>query len=506
MQAPGSKSRFDLELEAIKAWEETSEFRRHAQLLVDAIPRPPTDLDTIVALAAVSDIITLTGDAADPEKSEARGVAVAARAVHGMLTQLLEVAHMAGAPSAAKRCGPKRDDLEAYACLQQLQPFQPDSAPGEPDMTDAGEAVVTGGAHVLLHLTAVQHYAAKVVHRSVRDIPYVASSLTEDMMRDRHDHKPVFDAMARVPQVYAQLFEGQRGEYKTLWAEYVNVAGRSTHPPRFEAQLQVFDGELWQGSVISAREILSTGAPTPDHPLPDASALRFCFKSHDGGAHKGSKRPRSGSETFYLETDTLGALALLCGDLVYRFSLHLGDLIPELASGPKMAIPSKQLHQRVLTLGIWFQLCINYQTFLLHSTYAPFQVHELHLSLSYPVRDNPDCRKLVAFVYSHRELGPKRLAALPFLLTSRGLRDYHTFLADPDAYMAKVDCPASRFLNEITGIPSEARARVASRGPQRLASGNTSAPISFPGQARPTNQAAQSSPGFTFVSISSKNI
>ena len=476
-----AQSRPDLELQAIEKWEDAVAYKFHCKLLVQAIPRPPTDEDTIVALSAVNDFLSLTGESSDPQGA-ARGVAIAASAVNKMFSDMLEAAGFKGAPLAAKLCGASGGNIEAYTHLQQLQP-QPESAPGEPEMADAGEEARIGGPFMLLHLASVQHYAARVIHKSVREIPYAASSLSEDMMKDRCDHKVVFNAFARVPEVYAQLFEGQRGHYKSLWAEHVNVAGRLTHPPRIEAQMPVFDEELWQGSVISGREILSKGAHTPDHPLPDSDALRFCFKAHEATAARGAKRPRSDShDTFYLETDTLGALALLCGDLVYRFSLHLGDLLPELAPGPRMVITARQLPQRVLTLGIWFQLCINYQTCLLQSVFTPYEVHELHHSLSYPVRDNPECRKLVTFVYAHQDLGPKRLAALPYLLTSRGLRGYHTFLADPDVYIAKTNNPTSKFLDEISGIPSDARARVAARQPPKIAN-VPSAAISFLGQS-----------------------
>ena len=496
LQALVPQSRLAMELQAIGRWGDAAELRGHAQLLVDAIPRPPTDEDTILALSAVQAFLSLTEDAAAPESGETKGVAVAALAANRILKELLAAAHLAGAPLAAKLYNEDHGNIEAFAHLQQLQPLQPAAAPGEPDMVELGQR---GGPHVLLHLVSVQHFASKVVHKSVRDIPYVSCSLTEDMAKDRHDHQVFFATVPRVPDVYGRLFQGQRGDFKSLWSEHVNVAGRMTHPARIGAELPGFDADLWQGSVISGREILSHGAPTPDHPLPDADALRFCFKSHEAKAATGSKRAKSGSQdTFYLETDTFSALSLLCGDLVYRFSLHLGDFLPDLAPGTRMAIPSRKLHQSVLTLGLWFQLCINYQSYCLSSTFTPFELHEIHHSLGFPIRDHPDCRKLVTFSYAHKDLGPKRLAALPYLLTSRGLRGFHTFLADPDLYLAKVDSPTAKFIDEITGLISEARTRVTARQKQPNVNSTNSAAISLLGQP---NHPQQAQNGLSFVSM-----
>ena len=490
-----AQSREDLEFKAIAQWEEMVSFQFHCKQMVDSIPKPPTLRGTLVALAAVADFLALTAESSTTDRAT-KGVAIAARAANRCLTELLDTAGLSGAPLAAKYCCQPGGNMEALTHLQQIQPT---SAPGEDNMGDEDQPA-TGGLEMLLHLASVQHYAAKIINRSVRETPFAACSLSEDMMKDRADHKVVFDAFAKVPEVYAELFGGQRGDFKSMWAAHVNVAGRLTHPPRFEAQLPVFDDELWQGSVISGREILSKGAQVPDHPLPDAAALRYCFKSHGSESARGSKRSRTDvPDTYYLETDTVGALALLCGDLVYRFSLHLGDLLPELAPGPRMVITARQLPQRVLTLGIWFQLCINYQTFLLRANYTPYEVHELHHSFSYPVRDSPECRKLVTFVYAHQNLGPKRLDALPFLLTSRGLRGYHTFLADPDAYLAKINSPTGQFLDEISGIPSEARKRVAARKPQKTTAEH-SAQISF---TAPSGQSSNNQE-VSFVSISER--
>ena len=458
------QSRIDLELSAISGWEETSQLRIQAQRLASAIPQPPTDDDVIIALVAVSDYLSLTGEIADPTKGQAKGVALASLAARNVLVASLKRDGLENAPAAAKMYS-TRQLPEAYACLEKLQ--QPPSAPGEVDTPMPHHQPSTGPGLILLHLATVQLLTSKMVSRSVKDLPYVACSLTEDMLKDRHEHALFFTAAARLGEVYSQLFDGKRSDYKSLWSDHINVVGRISHPARVGLEKPAFDDAIWVESVYASREMLARGAAA-EHPLPDAQSLRFCFKNlaHTStkGARKGqSDKQEKGQEMLFLDKDTVCGVALLCGDLVYRLVLHMDEVHPQLAPGRSRPVSPRHLQERILMLGLYFQVAINYQTYSLGSVYKLFDVADIHYSLAFPVNDSPDYKKLVTFICGHKDLGEKRTAAIPYLISAHGLRNYNGFLADPDAYLARLRNQAAAFLDQVTGVITEARARLADR-------------------------------------------
>lgn len=456
------QSRVDLELGAIGGWEETDQLRQRSQLLALAIPQPPISRDVIIALTAVCDFLAITSETADPSKGAAKGVAVASLAARNVLVAALKHEGLQNAPGAAKMYTEGRTN-EALACLEKCQ--QPPSAPGEGAM-EVPEDTQTP-ALILLHLAAVQSITSQMVSRSVTTLPYVACSLTEDMLKDRQEHALFFTAAARLGEVYAQLFEGKRSDYKALWSDHINMVGRISHPARVGQEKPAFDDAIWVESIYASREMLARGAEA-EHPLPDAKSLRFCFKNLTENAPRGVRKGQpnkqeKGQETVFLDKDTVSAVALLCGDLVYRLILHMDEVLPQLAPGRSRPIAPRHLQERILMLGLFFQVAINYQTYTLRSEYKLFDVADIHYSLSFPVTDSSDYKKLVTFICAHKDLGEKRAAAIPYLISAHGLRNYNGFLADPDAYLAKLRNQAALFLDQVTGVITEARARLADR-------------------------------------------
>ena len=106
-------------------------------------------------------------------------------------------------------------------------------------------------------------------------------------------------------------------------------------------------------------------------------------------------------------------------------------------------------------------------------------------------------KKQVSFILAQKDLGPKRLAALPYLISTHGLRNYGTFLADPDQWIANLRNPAANFADQITGMVTEAKARVAGRSRQSFLT-----PPSFSGAA----PSASGSQAVGCVSKKHKNI
>ena len=127
-------------------------------------------------------------------------------------------------------------------------------------------------------------------------------------------------------------------------------------------------------------------------------------------------------------------------------------------------------------------------------SYNLFDVADLQYALSFPVARSQDYKKQVSFILAQKNLGPKRLAALPYLISTHGLRNYGTFLADPDQWIANLRNPAANFADQITGMVTEAKARVAGRSRQRFLT-----PPSFSG-------ATPSASGSQAVGCVSKNI
>ena len=454
------QSRVDLELSAIGGWEEANQLRLQAQQLASAIPQPPTNSDVVIALVAVCDYLTLTGETADPTTGAARGVAVASLAARNILLASLKQEGLENAPAAAKMYSTTKAP-EAYACLEKLQ--QPPSAPGEGEMSQQDE----GAGFILLHLASIQLYTSRMVSRSVKELPYVACSLSEDMLKDRREHALFFTAAARLGELYSQLFDGKRSDYKALWSDHINVVGRISHPARVGLEQPVFEDALWVESIYASREMLARGAAA-EHPLPDAKALRFCFKGMADKSAKGFRkgqpdRQDKGQETTFLDKDTVCGVALLCGDLVYRLVLHMDEVLPQLAPGRSRPISPRHLQERILLLGLFFQAAINYQTYTLGSVYKLFDVADIQYSLAFPVNDSPDYKKLVTFICAHKDLGEKRAAAIPYLISAHGLRHYSRFLGDPDVYLAGLKNQAALFFDQVTGVITEARARVADR-------------------------------------------
>ena len=457
-------NRLDLELIDINKWPEAIQLAKDARLLVRAVPRPITDEGVLCALESVEDFRSQMAATAGTDSTSPRPLRVAATAITIILQSVCEKAGLSGIPAAVKRFRANGNMTDNDLILQ-VGDVQGMMVPGEGELP---EVRPTGPAFILHHLTAVQRAAAAVVERSVATMPFISYSLDEDMIADRHQHVLFFKTADVINLAYDRLFRNQRGgDIKSMWSHHINSAGRVSHPARLDDEAHYFDGQRWLGSVTSSRDVLRMGAPHPDHPLPDAPTLLLCFKSQSPTqpSHHG-KRYRSADKEeklFFLDKDVVGAIALLMGDLTYKLSLHLGEVIPELASGPHQLIPAADLPHRVLTLGLFLQYCVNYQTFVLKSVYKLYDVSELHFCFSMPASHSHNLRKAVTFHYDHRQLGDKRWAALPFLITCMGLRNYRNYMKDPDAYLAGLRSPAASFIDEISGTISMAKEKMQQR-------------------------------------------
>ena len=460
-------NRLDLELIDIDKWPEAVNLAKDARLLMQAVPRPPTDEGVLLALESVEDFRLQISAAAAMNSTSPRPLKVAATAVTIILQDACEKHGLVGIPAAAKRYRKVRtrgDEELLLGVTPMPQVAQDIVVPGE---SDPPVIQPTGAPFILHYLTAVQRWAAAVVERSVSTMPFISYSLDEDMIADRHQHELFFKSADVIATAYDRLFKDARGDIKTLWSAHVNTAGRLSHPARLDGAAHYFDGQRWLGSVTSSRDVLRMGAPHPDHPLPDAPTLLLCFKTQSSSqsSHSGKRyRPADKEDKFYfLDKDVVGAIALLMGDTTYKLSLHLGDVIPELASGPHQLIPAADLPHRVLTLGLYLQYCVNYQTFVLKSVYKLFDVSEIHFCFSMPATHNHNLRKVITFHYDQKHLGEKRWAALPFLITCMGLRNYRAYTKDPDDYLANLRSPAASFIDEISGTISMAKEKVRRR-------------------------------------------
>ena len=455
-------NRLDLELTDINKWPEAIKLRRHAQLLMLAVPRPPADEGVLLALESVEDFRLQLANTAEAMVTP-RPLKVATTAATVILRKVSEEAGLAGIPAAAKTFRADGCAISG-AMLAQVTDTLADNVPGE------GEPLLPqriGAPWILHHLAAVQMAASALVERSVSTMPFISCSLDENMIADRHEHDLFFKAAAVIPTAYDRLFHNMRGDIKTIWGAHVNSAGRFGHPARQEGDDHYFDGPRWLGSITSCRDVQRMCAPLPGHPLPDADTLLLCFKvpkaAHSSGSGKRRRTSDKEDSVHYIDKDVVGAIALLMGDITYKLSLHLGEVLPELACGQNQLIPARDLQHRVLTLGLFFQFAVNYQSFVLQSNFTLFAVSELNFCFSLPASNNPDLRKAVTFHYDQRNLGDKRWAALPFLITCLGLRNYRTFLKDPDAYLVNLRSPAASFIDEISGIISMAREKVQKR-------------------------------------------
>ena len=484
-------SRVNEEVAEIGKWDEAISLRNEAYKLMFAVPRPIQDSSALLALECVHDFMSQIAHKADPTAKAARPFMVACVAINGIMDESCASAGLQGVPAAAKafRSGGSEPDRLVLEQLQPLaQPPPPPPAEGAPKPRgrgpkagprgeavkatpeiDPGVPAPAGAIHILQHLATVQRLAAAIIERSTRTMPFISLSLDENMIADRQDHALFFNSVGAVQDAFGCLFKDQPGDIKSLWGHHINTAGRMAHPARFGEDEHFFDEKAWLGSVTCAKDMLKAGLPCPDHPLPNAATLLLCFKAHNPDYQVAGKRARrdrdraerdSRDKLYYLDKDTVAAIGLLIGDIVYKLCLHLSDVLPSLVFGTNALIPSECLRSRALTLGLFFHLAISYQSFILKSKFDLFSVNEVNFSFALPTTSNADWKKLVNFHFAHKNLGEKREHALPFLVTCMGLRHYQAFTRNPDAYLADCRSPVAGFLDEISGIITSAKERV----------------------------------------------
>ena len=94
-------NRLDLELTDINKWPEAIKLRRHAQLLMLAVPRPPADEGVLLALESVEDFRLQLANTAEAMVTP-RPLKVATTAATVILRKVSKEAGLAGIPAAAK--------------------------------------------------------------------------------------------------------------------------------------------------------------------------------------------------------------------------------------------------------------------------------------------------------------------------------------------------------------------------------------------------------------------
>ena len=104
-------------------------------------------------------------------------------------------------------------------------------------------------------------------------------------------------------------------------------------------------------------------------------------------------------------------------------------------------------------------MCLSYQTCTLKLVYDQFGLTHLSAVFDYPVAEAEDLLEMVSYCYKHSNLGEKRLLALPYLLSARGMRGCQEFLKDTDVYVAKMKGSIASVIDEVTGFVTNARER-----------------------------------------------
>ena len=468
MEIPAA-SRYEKDRVAMRDWPEYHQLVKETREMLQKVVRPPTAHGTIIGLAAIGDFSSMLEAVVPPEGLASRGSRHAATLVSEVLQECLANANLADAPSAAQAylCN---KDTKAWAVLNSYL-----GAPGNDEPLEQEDDIL-GGSNVVLHLSRVQTIAAQLTHRSALQTPIVACSLSQDMLTDRAMHPVFFQAAAKLQDIHGNLFASRKSDPAILWSNHMTTSGKIAHPARPPGELAAFEVQDWMGTLENPGKATALGHMMTEYPLPDFASLRFCFKplsSHTQAA-RGQKRSRDqrdrsyAEESRYIDRDTVNALALLCGDLVYALNLHLGDILPALGHGPNRPIPHKAVDSKALLLGLFFQLAINYQTCNLALSFDDYLINDINHSLSFPITGAVNFKKLIALALAPPNLGPKRKAALPYLITSRGLRGYQTYLSDPDLYISRLHCLAGSFLDESTGVVAEAKHRITLRDKQTV--------------------------------------
>ena len=459
-------SRYERDMQAMKDWPEYTQLLDMTRKMLKCVTKPPTAHGTIIALGALGDFATMLETITPPQGLASRGSRHAAILISEVLQQCLAEADLENAPAVAQDYLADKEKDKAWAALGSYL-----GAPGtDVEPQSKNDDVTWDGSNVVLHLSRVQILASQLTHKAALLTPVVACSLSQDMLLDRAQHPLFFQAAEQLQAIHGNLFASRRDPL-ALWSHHMETSGRMAHPARPNGDIIVFDVNEWMASLQHPSLVSALGHMMSEYPLPDYTSLRFCFKtlSSYSQAPRGQKRSRNerdrsySDEPKYLDRDTVNALALLCGDLVYSLTLHLGDILPPLAHGPNRPIHHKDVESRTLLLGLFFQLAINYQTSHLGLTFDEFLLNEVNHSISYPVTGAPNYKKLITLALAQPDLGPKRRAALPYLFTSRGLRGYHSFLSDPDLYISRLQCLPGIFLDECTAAVQEAQHRVTLR-------------------------------------------
>lgn len=439
-------SREDLEFKEMATWPEAIAFSDCAKNICRQIPCPATDDGVIAVLVELhSYLSTLGGISTAPEVSRHLRVASAG---------LSHIFH-------TTRASFYKDDISQaafkYVQMQDTASFNilfasklPDSDTScalplldQPTVPGADNQMASTLGTALAQLCI---HGTKVLTRFASTAPFVSYPLTADMTKDRQQYAPLFETIPRLEEIYLTFFNNSKTTRES-WARYINVQGRMAHPLRIEGQDTIFDPDQWLGSVLNAKDLLHIHTSC-DHPLPDITTLNGCFKRHPGPQH-----------SYYLHKDNVQALALLLGDIVYRASFHVSQLLPELAFGESFSIRPQDLHKPTLLLGLFFHAAINFQSFVTKKSYHSFEVADLNFSFTFPIDKAQDQPKLINFLLKNRYLDGISSQALPFLICSNSLRGYATYQARPDAWLATVSGPVATCLNDFTGWIDDAKRR-----------------------------------------------
>ena len=321
---------------------------------------------------------------------------------------------------------------------------------------------------ILPYLTKINRQVYSLCSKASMSVPLAACSLNERLLIEAKTHSSFLQALNLIPLVHKHCFAAlaQDGG-ESSWNMYVGSQGKVAHPRRPHSHPHpVFTAERWVKSVAH-HDKLAEGFETfaVDHALPSYAGLKRCFRKMEGDKTSSNRmtpyNPRNRNHQprfYYLDRDITGHLALLLGDLVYKFSLFT-DRVPALAAGKVHAFPERDLPFRIVTLGIYLHMAVSYQTIHLKLTYDPYDLVELSAIFEYPPAEAEDQLKITTYCYRQERLGEKRFNALPFLLHSRGMKGYGDFLRDPEVWVSQMKGSMAAAIDKVSGCVTAARFR-----------------------------------------------
>ena len=453
----------DYLLDNPKKFEEIAAIRRDIGVLVSQLPTKVASPDAIRAIGELAMAHKSIKTLSDPDKPDVtRGIKVASTLVMEMFD----------------------DALDDHAIIDTFQVCVRYHLQNEVETADEKakreQVLLTYNSSEFEKQVPYKHYSIfpllSKINRQIlslcakasMSVPLAACSLNVKLLDEAKAHSGFLKAISLIHVVHKHCFATlAKDGGESAWNVYISNQGRIAHPHRGHSDPHPeFKAERWIKSVSSHDKVKDDFAMLAvDHPLPTFAGLRRCFRKMEGDRNSSNRFAPYNSRDrgrqprfFFLDRDITGHLALLLGDLVYKFSVFT-ERVPALAMGKGAAFPERDLPFRVVTLGIYIHMAVSYQTIHHKLKYDAFDLVELSSSFEYPPADADDKEKITTFCYRQEQLGLKRHHALPFLLHSRGMKGYGDFLRNPDAWVSTMKGPMRNVIDKISGCVTAATRR-----------------------------------------------